>query len=259
MTLSEKGTSAVDLGAPKFYEEFACWWPLLSAPAGYAEEAAFYERTLLAASERPARTLLELGSGGGNTASHLKSRFEMTLVDLSPGMLDVSRALNPECEHLEGDMRDLRLDRVFDCVFVQDAVCYMRTEAELRLAMETAFVHCQPGGAALFAPDYVRETFSCSTQCGGHDDGGRGLRYLEWVWDPDPSDSTYVADYAYVMRESDGSVQLVHDRHVEGLFSRADWLRLLSEVGFVPRAAAFEHSEVGVGTCELFVGSKPEA
>ena len=49
------------------------------------------------------RTVLELGSGGGNNASHLKAQFRMTLVDRSPGMLAVSRALNPECEHVEGD------------------------------------------------------------------------------------------------------------------------------------------------------------
>jgi hypothetical protein len=41
-------------------------------------------------------------------------------------------------------------------VFVHDAVAYMTTERELRAAIETAFVHCRPGGAALFAPDHVR-------------------------------------------------------------------------------------------------------
>ena len=32
-----------------------------------------------------------------------------------------------------------------------DAVAYMKTEDDLRQAIETAYVHCQPGGAALFA------------------------------------------------------------------------------------------------------------
>jgi D-serine deaminase-like pyridoxal phosphate-dependent protein len=70
--------------APKLYRELAAWWPLLSAPADYQEEAAFYQRILLDDCQRPARTLLELGSGGGNNASHLKARFELTLVDRSP-------------------------------------------------------------------------------------------------------------------------------------------------------------------------------
>ncbi|MHC4615594.1 MAG: class I SAM-dependent methyltransferase, partial [Planctomycetota bacterium] len=57
--------------------------------------------------------VLELGSGGGNNASHLKKWFDMTLVDLSPHMLEVSRALNPECSHQQGDMRTVRLGTLF--------------------------------------------------------------------------------------------------------------------------------------------------
>jgi len=244
-------------GAPKLYRELASWWPLLSSPNDYAEEAAFYERSLLDVCEPPARTLLELGSGGGNNASFLKARFQMTLVDRSPGMLEVSRTLNPECEHIEGDMRTVRLGRTFDCVFIQDAIVYMATEADLRKAIETAWVHCRPGGAALFAPDFVRERFRASTDHGGHDGESRSLRYLEWTWDPDPKDTTYVVDFAYLLREQDGSVRVERDRHIGGLFARADWVRLLSEIGFNPDVVLLEHSEFEPGVCDVFVGSKP--
>ena len=167
----------------------------------------------------------------------------MVLVDQSPGMLDVSRRLNPECEHVEGDMRTVRLEREFDVVFVHDAVAYMTTEADLRRAIETAYVHCKPGGAALFAPDHVRENFPSSTDHGGHDGVDRALRYLAWTWDPDPADSSYVVDYAYLLRESDGSTRVERDRHVEGLFARADWLRLLGDVGFRAEVVPFELSD----------------
>jgi SAM-dependent methyltransferase len=239
------------------YEELAPWWPLLSSPGDYEEEAAFYGTTLAAACEQPPRTVLELGSGGGNNASHLKARFEMVLVEPSLGMLKVSRALNPECEHVAGDMRTVRLDRQFDAVFVHDAVVYMTTEADLRLAINTAFVHCRPGGAALFAPDFVRENFRPSTDHGGHDSQSHGLRYLEWTWDPDPADTTYCVDYAYLLRTPDGLTRVEHDRHVEGLFKRADWLRLLSEAGFEPRAVPFEHSELDPGSHEVLVARRP--
>ncbi len=142
-------------------------------------------------------TMLELGSGGGNNASHLKARFKMTLVDLSPGMLEVSRALNPECEHVQGDMRTVRLGREFDAVFVHDAVTYMTSEADVRQAIATAFVHCRPDGVVLFAPDHVRENFRPGTDHGGHDGADRAMRYLEWTWDPDPADTTCIVDYTY--------------------------------------------------------------
>lgn len=242
---------------PKLYRDLAGWWPLLSAPEEYAEEAAFYQQAMIDAARRPLATLLELGSGGGNNASYLRKRFQLTLVDLSPGMLAVSRRLNPEAEHVPGDMRTVRLNRRFDAVFVHDAIAYMTTEADLRAAIATAFVHCEPGGVALFAPDYLRETFVASTDHGGSDGDGRALRYLEWVWDPDPADTTYSADYAYLLRERDGSVRVEHDRHVEGLFSGAEWLRWLSEAGFQPKVLPFDHSELPPGQYQLFVAPRP--
>ena len=244
------------LQEPRLYRELASWWPLLSAPAEYAHEASFYQQVLIRACEQPPRTLLELGSGGGSNASHLKRHFAMTLVDRAPGMLAVSRALNPECEHIEGDMRLIRLGHRFDCVFVQDAIAYMTSEHDLRRALQTAFEHCRAGGAALFAPDYTRESFRRSTQHGGHDGADRGLRYLEWTWDPDPSDSTYTVDFAYLLREAGGAVRVEQDRHELGLFARTEWLRLLTEVGFEARALPVPPSEGESMTGEIFFAKK---
>ena len=117
----------------RLYSDLASWWPLISPPEEYAGEAAS-AASLLRTANPPTRTVLELGSGGGNNAFHLKGEFEMTLVDLSDEMLAVSRQLNPECEHIRGDMRTLRLGRTFDAVFVHDAIDYMITEADLRRA-----------------------------------------------------------------------------------------------------------------------------
>jgi SAM-dependent methyltransferase len=218
----------------KLYGELAEWWPLISDPADYAGEAAFFHETFAEAGG-PARTMLELGSGGGNNAFHLKAHYAMCLVDVSPQMLAVSRSLNPECEHVEGDMRTVRLGRAFERVFVHDAIEYMTTEDDLRAAIRTASLHCRPGGVALFVPDFVRETFAATTDHGGHDDAGRGARYLEWTFDPDPDDTTYRVEFAVMVRDEAGDIRLVHDPHVFGLFRRDDWLRLLREAGFDPR------------------------
>jgi len=154
---------------PKLYKELTDWWPILSAPEDNAEEAEFYQMENLAHSHIPPITLLELGSGGGNNASHLKQHFELTRDDLSPGMLEVSQKLNPECEHQQGDMRDIRLGHLYDAVFIQDAIGYLTAESDLALAIKTAYAHCRTGGVVLFAPDCVRETFKPSTSHGGHD------------------------------------------------------------------------------------------
>lgn len=122
-------------------------------------------------------------------------------------------------------------------MFVHDAVIYMASRDDLRQAIETAFVHCAPGGAALFVPDNVRETFEGSTSHGGSDaPDGRGLRYLEWCWDPDPADDTYLAEYVITLREADGAVYVEHDRHVEGIFPRDVWLECCERQAFSRRS-----------------------
>ena len=225
----------------KLYTELAEWWPIFSGPDEYREEAAFFARVLKESCNPAPRTLLELGSGGGNNASHLKSHFKMTLVDVSPQMLAVSRALNPDCEHLEGDIRTLRLGRTFDAVFIHDSVCHMTTEEDLRALMETSYEHCRPGGVALFVPDEVRESFVPSTDHGGNDSARGSVRYVQWTTDPDPSDTTIQVDFGILIRDDQGDMRVLHERHTHGLFARSLWLRLLRKVGFKPSVVRDEY------------------
>lgn len=238
--------------APRLYGDLAGWWPLLSPPEEYVEEAGVYREILAGSAASPVTTVLELGSGGGNNASHLKSEFTMTLVDRSQPMLEVSQALNPECAHFQGDMRSVRLGETFDAVFAHDALSYLTTIEDVISTARTAREHCSPGGVALFVPDYVSETFKAGTEHGGYDDGDRGLRYLEWVWDPDPTDQTFEADMVYLLREGN-EVSVVHDRHPQGLFPTSMWLAALSTAGF---EADFQTRELSDGSMlHLFIGT----
>jgi len=162
----------------------------------------------------------------------------MTLVEPSDGMRGLSRALNPECAHLDGDMRIVRLGRAFDAVFVHDAVMYMATEEDLRAALATVAAHLAPGGVALVAPDATTESFSEATEHGGGEDAaGRRARYLQWTLPPEPGATSFETHYAFLLREPDGSVRSAHDVHREGLFPRATWLRLFREVGLAAMLA----------------------
>lgn len=239
------------------YNELADWWPLCSAPADYKEEAQIYRRALIAHSPKRPATVLELGSGGGNNAAHLKKHFNMTLVDLSPGMLRVSKALNPDCEHIRGDMRTLRLGRQFDAVFIHDAIDYMLTLDQLRAALQTAFVHCRPGGVALFVPDETAERFRPATSHGGHDLGNRSLRYLEWTIDHDPRDNQYSFYMSYLLREGRRVRHAGLDEHTCGLFSERDWLKVVRHVGFRALKLPYEHSSWEKHARVMFIGIKP--
>jgi len=216
---------------PLLYRELTDWYRLLDPVADHADEAAAYVAALARAGAGPGSTLLELGAGAGGNAFFFKRQFRCTLTDLSPEMQALSRALNPECEHLPGDMRTLRLARTFDAVVVHDAIAYMTTRDDLAAAAATAFAHTRPGGAALFAPDYVRESFRERAELCTGDEGARSLRCIEWVWDPDRADDTYLAEYAFLLRDGT-DMRAVHDRHVEGLFARATWFDILTAAGY---------------------------
>jgi len=233
---------------PRLYSELASWFHLLTAPSSYLEEAAFAQQVLTESCPSGIETVLELGAGGGNNAFHLKQRFTMTLSDLSSSMLDQSRRINPECEHILGDMRSIRLGREFDGVFIHDAVCYLTEPDDLAACMETAFVHCRPGGVVLFMPDAVKERFRPSVHHGGHDGETRSLRYFEWTFDPDPSDTSYTVDFCYLLREGNGPVKVDHETHVLGLFSRDQWLLGLRDAGFDARMIEDPYER------EVFVG-----
>ena len=243
---------------PRLYRDLADWYPLLTPVGDYRDDAAFYLRQFKIHCRRPPASLLDLGSGGGHNAAHLKATLRCTLVDLSPAMLALSRRLNPECEHIEGDMRSLRLGRLFDCVLVHDAVVYMCSRDDLAAAVATAFAHTAPGGVAMFLPDFISETFKPGTECGGSDASGRGLRYLEWRWAPEAKEEVYVTDMAYLLRDEQGFVEAVHDRHLMGLFPRGVWLSLIAEAGFTPHVIPFEHTCSDFAGHDVFLGLRPQ-
>jgi hypothetical protein len=133
----------------------------------------------------------------------------------------------------------------------------MLTRADLAAAMATAFAHCRPGGLVILEPDETTETFRPSTDHGGSDgEDGRAVRFLEWSWDPDPADEQISVEYAFLLRDADGSVRVEHETHANGLFSRDVWLALLGDAGF-ETWSVMEETDEDRPMRELFLGRKP--
>jgi len=217
----------------KLYHELAEeWYPLFTPLDDYEEEARLYHELFNIYHKTDCKTLLELGSGAGHNAYFLKNWYQMTLSDISESMVLLSKKINPECEHVTGDMKTIRLGKQFDAVFIHDAIMYMITEDDLQKAVNTAFVHCRPGGMLIVSPDCIKETFVEGTDDGGSDKDGRAIRWLEWSYDPDPDDTQFVVHYACLLRDVDGSVTMEHDHHVEGVFPESTWKKVFNNAGF---------------------------
>lgn len=221
--------------APRLYTDLADWFHLLSSPKDYAAEAKWIAAQLkIPGVKKP--TLLELGSGGGNNAVHLKKHFDMTLTDLSLQMLKLSKRINPELLHKAGDMRTLRLNKEFDCVLIHDAIMYMTSARDLSRAIKTAALHLKPGGLLLIQPDFLEETFDPKLDRGGHKGEGRALEY---VATEKRRGSTTKVDVRFSIKLTEsGKTRLVADRHVVGLFSRQTWIETLKTAGLKPQRLA---------------------
>jgi hypothetical protein len=97
-------------------------------------------------------------------------------------------------------------------------------------------------------PDYLRENYrdGCEIEPGGYDDEDRSMRYMEWHFDPDPTDTHYEVHFAIMLRRGKSAeVEVIHDHHRFGLFARATWLRLLEDAGFEPTIINDEQILIG--------------
>jgi len=215
----------------RLYDDLATGWPMVSPAEAYEEEGAVFAALMAQAADGPIRTVLELGSGGGTLAMHLPAVWDLTLVDRSEAMLAVSRTRNPTRMHFEGDMRTLRLGQTFDAVLLHDAVMYLTSRQDLAATLQTIAAHLRAGGAALVVPDVTRETFVETTLMDGGDGlDGRSARLMEWRWDPDPSDDTFLDELVLAVRDGD-RVRTVHETHEMGLYSREVYADLLADAG----------------------------
>ncbi|MBU8933289.1 MAG: class I SAM-dependent methyltransferase [candidate division Zixibacteria bacterium] len=221
-----------DIPSNRLYGDLAHLWPLVSQPEDYAKEARRWREVLQEKLGGERQCLLELGVGGGNNMSHLTPYFDAVAVDLSEGMLEHSRRLNPTVQHHVGDMRSVRLGVKFDAVIIHDAISYLQTEEDLKATFVTAAAHLRPGGVFVTSPDHVRENYvDGAIYHSTFSDGLSQLTHVEYMFDPDPTDTTTETIMSYIIRQGD-ETRIELDRHTTGLFPLETWLRLIEEAGF---------------------------
>jgi SAM-dependent methyltransferase len=214
------------------YDDLAYLWPWVSTPEGYAEEARYWREVLREKLGPGQHRILELGVGGGNNLSHLTRDFQATAADLSEEMISHSKRLNPDVEHLVGDMRTIRLGRTFKAVLIHDAISYLLTEEDLRATFATAAAHLEPGGIFLTAPDWFKETFpGLWVHHNTRAKDGIELTLIEYAYDPDPGDTVMETVFFFMIREH-GRLRIEEDLHLTGLFPMQTWVDLMTEAGF---------------------------
>jgi SAM-dependent methyltransferase len=141
----------------KVFDAYAAYYDLLYRDKDYAGEAT-YVGGLIHRFRPDARDILELGCGTGLHARELvRQGYTVTGIDRSELMVqranERASALGAGrlMTFMQGDLRDFRAGRTFDVVVsLFHVMSYQTTNADLRSAMSTAFVHLRAGGIFIF-------------------------------------------------------------------------------------------------------------
>ncbi len=211
------------------YNDLAWVDTVVGSPADYVEETELYARLIRDRSQRPPTTLLHLGCGAGGNDFTFKRHFAVTGVDISPGMLEIARRVNPEVTYVLGDIRTIELPERFDAVAIPDCIDYMVTPEDLRAAIGTARRHLNPGGVLLIVAN-TRDEFRHNNfvYTGSRDDTEVTVLENDRICE---GGARYEATLVYLIRRK-GELRVETEVHTLGLFLLTTWLESLAGAGF---------------------------
>jgi len=180
-----------------------------------------------------------MGSGAGVYDWVFKRSFTVTGVDLSLGMLEKARTTHPDIEYLEGDMRTLRLNRLFDAVAIPDSIDYMVSLADFQQAIQTAVEHLKTGGILLIAGK-TEETFQNNNFAYSGEKNSVHVTLLENNYINKFRPNTYEATLVYLIWEQ-GELTIHTDHHVLGLFPLETWEKVFDNAGLTMQRMTLDH------------------
>lgn len=221
------------------YSELAWTETIISPPEEYVEETELFAKVIKEHSKIAANKLLHFGCGAGVNDYTFKRYFKVTGVDISEGMLEVARKLNPEVVYLHSDMRTIKLGESFDAVAIPDSIGYMTTLKDLRRAIITAYKHLKPGGVLLIMAN-IAEQFKQNNFVYTGSKGDVEITLFENNYISGRSGTTYEATLIFLIRRK-GKLEIHTDRHIIGLFKLKTWLDLLKELEFEVKQIKMEH------------------
>jgi SAM-dependent methyltransferase len=241
----------------RLYKDLSWIWPIVTPPDEYVRETEFFSSLIKEHSEIEVKSLLNLGCSGGNHDYTLKKYFNVTGVDNSEAMLALARNLNPEVVYHDGDMRNLRIEGLFDAVTIFNSINSLLSEGDLAAAFTTAYIYLKPGGILFTMAEITRENFKQNKMFSStHVNGDTDVTFIENYYDSNPTDSIYEATFVFLVRQG-GRLKIENDRHLLGIFRTNTWLDLLQKTGFSVNRKEYVSPDPEIEPFPLFICSKP--
>lgn len=215
--------------------------------------AASRQLTAIIRQECPdARTLLDVGCGTGRHLEALAGEFEVSGVDIEPGLVAVARERNPGADIRVADMTTLDTGRTYDvvtCLF--SAIAYVETRERMEASIAAMRRHLRPGGVLIVEPWFAPENYWEGHLTGNfHDEPDLKI---SWIYVNRREEDVSVLDIYYTVGTPAG-VEQFREVHRMGLFTRGEYEHAIKQAGL-----ACSHDPKGLFDRGLYVGTCPPA
>jgi SAM-dependent methyltransferase len=234
-----------------FGEAYSDAYDSLYSDKDYHTECSAIVAALQAYSAEPVHSILDLGCGTGSHALELGRRgYEVLGIDRSGSMLGHAREkasrASGNVSFVQGDVRDLSLDREFDAAIMMFAVVGYQTEnADVRAVLEGVHRHLRPQGILIFDCWY-----GPAVLCQGPSqrvkivESGQERLLRAATATLDTRRGTCAVDYHVWRIRGDRLVSETRERHLMRYFFARELELFLSSAGLLPvRFAGFPENQ----------------
>lgn len=215
----------------KIWTELARYYDKIHHRKDYRKEVDFLEK-VFKKHRLKVRDILDVACGTGNHAAVLVRRgYNVVGIDLHEEMLEIAREKVRNVKLVEGDMRDLKLDRTFDVVICMfNSIAYNQTLSELRRTL-SGFRKClKARGIIVFDNHFLRERFVHGYRgVMGYDDDELTIARFSFS---EKLGKKGRITFSYLIREGNDFNYIRGDVHEFGLFSLSEIIEAMKEAGF---------------------------
>jgi ubiquinone/menaquinone biosynthesis C-methylase UbiE len=213
------------------YSKLAKYYDLIYNYRDYLDEAVRLQNLIIKNMEYEANTLLDVACGSGLHLKHLKDDFSCTGVDVSPAMVRIAKSNVNGVSFKEGDMKDLKLGKLFDvvtCLF--GSIGYVKTLANIERVILSFFNHLKPKGLLLIETSNNSSAFVLGEpRVTSYD--GKNVKVAR-INHSNIRLATAVINMHILVAEKGKDVNYLVDKHELGLFGDKEMSMIMKECGF---------------------------
>lgn len=214
----------------ELYRAFARFYDLIYQWMDYRGEVEFIEKMVNLYLDSGGNDLLDVACGTGNHAQYLKNSFRVVGLDLNQEMMKIAREKVPEMELIQGNMKEMNLEKDFDviiCLF--SSINYHTNLSELESTILKFHNHLKKGGILIFDLGFCTENWEEGRML--VDAAVEGDLQLARISQSRLQDGVFNANFVFLIKE-DGIMDFEVDQHQIGVFSTADTESILEKAGF---------------------------